>query len=389
MNGRFLKIALGVAMLVLVMLLVPGLRYAQDDNTEKSWDELAVDAVRAIKAGMLEQAYESCDAAMAAAGEPRPGDTRRSRALTLLGEIHNSAGKPQAALDAFKKGVELCEQSCGPMSPEMLEPLDALANFHFYRDELAEVEAIQARIVGISDLSRDQAERDQANRARNLAQVRWKLGKFDDAELGFQECLSAGQAAGAVFSSDLLHDMLLVAEFYRERENYQRAETIAEEALAMAESFEPLNAMDVVQCLDGLARIQLAAGTNLHGAGPAERALKLAEQERGEDHSDLTPHIALLAQISAKQGDEAKAETLWRRAIELTEKDLGPHCPELVALLEPYSVLLKESGKPAEAEEITNRIVNIREHEQEIVLGDGAACKTCGGTKSGDSAAEL
>jgi tetratricopeptide (TPR) repeat protein len=381
MNGRFLKIALGGVMLVLVMLLVPGLRYAQDDSAEKSWEELAVDAVRAIKAGRIEKAYEYCDAAMVAAGEARLGDTRRSRTLTLLGEIHNSAGKPQAALDAFKKGVELCEQACGPMSPEMLEPLDALANFYFYRDELAEVEAIQVRIVAISDLSRDQAERDQANRARNLAQVRWKLGKFDEAELGFQECLSAGQAAGEVFSSDLLHDTLLVAEFYRERENYQRAQTLAQDALAMAESSEPQNVMDVVQCLDGLARIQLAAGTEDHGASPAERALELAEQERGEDHSDLTPHIALMARIAAKKGDEGNAVTLWRRAIELTEKDLGPHCPELVELLEPYATLLKESGKPAEAEEIEDRIVTIREQQQEIVLGDGAACKTCGGSK--------
>jgi tetratricopeptide (TPR) repeat protein len=388
MNGRILEIAIGATMLLLVVLLVPGLRYAQSDNAEKPWEELAVDAVRAIKAGMVEQAYEFCDAALVAAGELRPGDTRLSRTFTLLGEIHNSAGKPQEALEAFKKGVELCEQSCGPMSTEMLEPLDALGNFHFYRDELTEVEAIQARIVSISDLSRDQAERDQANRARNLAQVRWKLGKFDDAELGFQECLSAGQAAGEVFRSELLHDTLLVAEFYREREEYQRAEFLAEDVLAMAESSEPLNAMDVVQCLDSLARIQLAAGTKDHGAEPAERALKLAEQERGADHSDLTPHLALLARISAKQGDNNKSETLWRRAIELTEKDLGPHCPELIALLEPYAVLLKESGKPSEAQEMMNRIVAIREHQQEIVLGDGAACKNCGG-KTDDSAAEL
>jgi tetratricopeptide (TPR) repeat protein len=388
MNGRILEIAIGAAMLVLVVLLVPGLRYAQSDNAEKPWEELAVDAVRAIKAGMVEQAYEFCDAALVAAGEPRPGDTSLSRTHTLLGEIHLSAGKPQAALEAFKKGVELCEQACGPTSRELLEPLDALANFHFYRDELVEVETIQARIVSISDLSRDQAERDQANRSRNLAQVRWKLGKFDDAELGFQECLSAGQAAGEMFSSDLLHDTLLVAEFYRERGDYQRGEVLAEEALAVAESSEPVNAMDVVQCLDSLARIQLAAGTKDHGAEPAERALKLAEQERGENHSDLTPHIALLAQISAKQGDQGKAEILWQRAIELTEKDLGPHCPELVALLESYAVFLKESGKPAEAEEVMNRIVTIREHQQEIVLGDGAACKNCGG-KTDDSAAEL
>jgi tetratricopeptide (TPR) repeat protein len=388
MNGRILEITIGAAMVVLVVLLIPGLRYAQDDNAEKSWEELAVDAVRAIKAGKLEQAYEYCDAAMEAAGEPRPGDTRRSRTHTLLGEIHNSAGKPQAALDALQKGVELCEQSCGPMSKEMLEPLDALANFHFYRDELTEVEPIQQWIGRITELVRAQAERDQANRSRNLAQVQWKLGKFNEAELGFQKCLSAGKAAGEVFRSELLHDTLTVSEFYRGRADYQNSESLAKDALAMAESSEPMNAMDVVQCLDGLARIRLAADTKDFGVSTAEQALKLAEEVSGPEHADLAPRLELLARISQKQGDNAEAEQYWLRAIAVAENDLGSDSPELTGLLEPYAALLLKMGKAEEAEKIEERLVANRHKQQEIVLGDGAACKSCGG-KSDDSESKL
>jgi tetratricopeptide (TPR) repeat protein len=389
MNGRILEIAIGAAMVVLVVLLVPGLRYTQHNNAEKPWEELVVDAVRAIKAGMLDKAYEYCDAAMAAAGEPRPGDTRLSRTFTLLGEIHNSAGEPQAALDALKKGVELCEQSCGPMSKEMLEPLDALANFHFYRDELTEVEPIQERIARIAELARAQAERDQANRSRNLAQVQWKLGKLDQAERGFQECLTAGKAAGEVFRSEFLHDSLTVSEFYRERGRHDQAERLAERALAMAEAAEPRNEMDIVQCLDGLARIHLADGTQEHGRHSAEQALKLAEKVSGSKHADLAPRLELLARISRKQGAHVEAEQYWLRAIAVTENDLGLDSPELASFLEPYAALLLEMGKADEAKKIEERLAASRRNQQEIVLGDGAPCKSCGGAKSDDPASKL
>lgn len=388
MNGRILEIAIGATMVVLVLLLVPALRYAQNDNAEKPWEELVVDAVRAIKAGMLDKAYEHCDAAMAAAGEPRPSDTRLSRTLTLLGEIHNSAGKPQAALEALKKGVELCEQSCGPMGKEMLEPLDALANFHFYRDELTEVEPIQQRIARITELARAQAERDQANRSRNLAQVQWKLGKLDEAEVGFQKCLLAGEAAGEVFRSDLLHDMHTVSEFYRERGRHDHAERVAERALTMAEATKPKNEMDIVQCLEELARIHLAAGTHEHGKPAAEQALRLAEEVSGSEHADLAPRLELLARISQKQGAHAEAEQYWSRAIAVTENDLGPDSPELASFLEPYAALLLEMGRQDEAKKIEQRLAASRQKQQEIVLGDGAACKSCGGNKKTSSAEE-
>jgi tetratricopeptide (TPR) repeat protein len=373
----------GITLLTVAFLLVlvgsaPWMRPRPFEQTDDSWEALAVDAVRAIKAGMLDKAYELCDRAMEAAGDGKNGDTRLSRTYTLLGEIHTSADNPEKAVAAFNKAVALCEQSCGPTSDQLLEPLDALANFHFYRDELQEVAPIYERITHITELSRAQAERNSANRARNLAEVQRKLLKFPEAEQEFQKCLQTGEAAGQLFRSDLLQDMLLVADFYREWGNVESAEELADRGLAIAEQEMGVDSIDAALALECLAKIQLAAAKPQAAEEDCRRAVKITEQLSGTESSDLAPRLALLATALQAQQENSEAEQHLKRALTVTENDLGDESPEVATLLEQHAAILMSLGRKTDSGAAAARAAAIRNLISNPRHDEIADCVDCG-----------
>jgi tetratricopeptide (TPR) repeat protein len=377
-KSRWGLMLLAGAFVVVLVGSAPWMRPEPFSDSGGSWETLAVDAVRAIKAGMIDRAYELCDKAMTVAAPAKNGDTQLSRTYTLLGEIHNSAGKPTEARSAFLQGVTLCEKSCGPMSREMLEPLDALANFHFYREEMAEVEPLYGRMEIITELIRAQAERDLANRARNLAELQRVLGKFVEADAEYRKCLAAGKSAGEVFRSDYLQDTLLVADFYRERGNLERAEELAGDALLMAEELSGAESMDVVMALDCSAKVALGAAKPQAAEVACRRALEITEGISGAESSDLAPRLAMLATALAAQDQGAEAAKYLERALAVTEADLGPEAPEVADLLDQYATILESDGKPAEAEIAVTRAAAIRELVANPKPADVADCEGCG-----------
>ena len=71
----------------------------------------------------------------------------------------------------------------------------------------------------------------------------------------------------------------------------------------------------------------------------AETALKVAEQDVGPDHPDVATSLNNLAALYRTQGDYAKAEPLYKRSLAIREKALGPDHPDVANSLNNLALL--------------------------------------------------
>jgi tetratricopeptide (TPR) repeat protein len=343
-----------------------------EPTSPPTWNELAASAVLAIKAGSLESAYRLHDEARALVTPPQPGDLRPAQTLVLLSEIHQSAGKTEEAETALRDAVAAGESAVGADDPRLLEVFEGRANFYFYREQLAEAIPIHRRMLQITERAFADSPREIANRARNLAALYEKLGRFDEAAPLYDQALAAGERAGPVFQTDLVQDILTVAEFQRQRGDLPEATSLATRAVKLAESTSGPDSMDTALALGTLAEIHLAAGDASAAAEPAQRSLRIAEQSLGRDSADLAPRLVTLAAVAVAKNDPAAADAHFTRALTLTESALGPTAPELAELLTRYAELLDATHRPADAEKRRQQadlILNPPIHEPTLAEG--------------------
>jgi hypothetical protein len=152
-----------------------------------------------------------------------------------------------------------------------------------------------------------------------------------------------------VFQSDLIQDILSVAQFYRTQKNYAESESLARRALALAEKSSGPNSMDAAFALDELAETLLAAGSAPAAEPHAIRSLAIVERSNGADSPDLAPRFVTLAAISAAEQKNDAADAYVTRALKLTETAVGENSPEIAALLARYADLLDTMHRPTEA----------------------------------------
>ena len=82
----------------------------------------------------------------------------------------------------------------------------------------------------------------------------------------------------------------------------------------------------------------------------AKEALQLAEVAFGPEHPAVAQSLSNLALLYQAQGKYAEAEPLYRRSLAIREKVLGPEHPDVAQSLNNLAELYRAQGKYAEAE---------------------------------------
>ena len=77
----------------------------------------------------------------------------------------------------------------------------------------------------------------------------------------------------------------------------------------------------------------------------ASQALAIAEEQLGQDHPLVARILDNLAVIYFEQQEFAKAEPLYRRAVAIQEETLGRDHPDLAASLSDYAILLRKTHR--------------------------------------------
>jgi tetratricopeptide (TPR) repeat protein len=351
-----------MTLLVAARVTLPSAEVPPAGAKAPTWEQLTAEAVRALKAAKAGEAERLCGEAMKLAEAAGPGDTRLAKTYALLGEIQRWQKELDPAEESFKKAVAVCEKAVGPNHPEMIGPLESLANFHLHtRVRHDQVATLYERILHIVEQMPGPDLREVAIRARNLADVDVLLGRHAQAEPLYRKALALAEK----LDDDVASQLLTVAGFYRAWKKHDQAEPLAERALALREKAfavdpGPDTNLDVANALNMLAQIYLGWNKPDQAEPLCRRSLTIMEQVAGGGSSDLAAPLLNLASSLQGQGKQDLAAAHYQRAVAVVEEGLGPECPELADVLEKYAALLKDMQKPADAKKLLERAESIR-----------------------------
>jgi tetratricopeptide (TPR) repeat protein len=322
------------------------------------WQQLMYKSAQALKSNDVAKAERQCIEARDLASNFAAPDTRLSRSQMQLAEIYRWKKQNELAEQTFKEAVASCERAIGPEHPDMVDPLESLANFYMWTVvRPQEVESLYRRILTIVEHVPNHDDGEIARRARNLADAEARLGHAFEAESLYQRALALMDKN----EQELPYYLLATADFYAQVGKFDQAEPLARRALAIREKRTGPDAdLETATALLCIGDINFASKQLDQAEQFYNRALALAEKIAGVDSADLTPYLVGLGGALRAQGKADAAEAQYRRAIRVTEKGLGHDAPEVAAVLERYAALLDETARAPEAVAMRERIEAIR-----------------------------
>ena len=145
-----------------------------------------------------------------------------------------------------------------------------------------------------------------------------------------------------------------ITSLYRQG-NYDRAMTVAREALRIAEQAGGPNHPLVALSLNNLALLYKTQGEYTQAEPLYQRALEIKEKTLGPEHPSVALSLNNLAELCRVQGQYTKAQLLYSRALKIKEKTLGPDHLSVATSLNNLAALYEIQGRYAQAEPLYQR----------------------------------
>lgn len=235
----------------------------------------------------------------------------------------------------------------------------------------------------------------RATLMETMGTVYGSLGLYDDSIQLLQDSLTAKQALYGVRHLEVADAMQHLGQAYVQRNDYQRAEPLLLQSMAITRDLAPDDNLRIASGLHALANLRrmqerfdeadqlfrqalelLPAndakvvpllmkvlndhallldyrGDHLTAEKTYRRAIQLGEQSLGSDHTnpaDLADLTHNLADSLAKQGHLEAAAPLFRKSLAQYRKVLGPEHPFTVMALANYGRFLQQRGDLQAAE---------------------------------------
>ena len=95
------------------------------------WQVLIYQSQRARRAGALDDAERLAGQALDLAGNFGPADPRLAKSQVQMAEIYRQQGKTDLAEQTYKHAIASYEKAVGTNSPDLILPLESLANFYY------------------------------------------------------------------------------------------------------------------------------------------------------------------------------------------------------------------------------------------------------------------
>ncbi|MBI4746971.1 MAG: CHAT domain-containing protein [Acidobacteria bacterium] len=218
--------------------------------------------------------------------------------------------------------------------------------------------SMSAQLAPITDQDRAQTEIEKLDaEAKKL----YRAGKYDQGIVLAQQAVEQSEK---IFGRDhrlLATSLNTLANFYRAKAEFQKAETLYQRALAIQEkSFGPAHP-DVATSLHNLALVYQATGDFQKADSHYQRALAIQEKSLGSEHLDVSITLNNLGNLYKNTGDYKKAEPLYLRALTIKKKVLGTDHPSVATSLTGLANLYLEKGDYKKAEPLYQEGLAIRE----------------------------
>jgi len=338
----------------------------------------------------------------------------RARLHDTLGEVYESLGLYEVALQNKRESLEILREEKGADSPEVAEALLSLATVEYFRANYAASEQAARAALEINRSLHAADHVDVSRALRAVAVAMDAQGAGEPAESLYREALAMlrrlpgvdpaileGQVRGlanaldpesedeqeaeALYNESLelsrqIHpgDHMLVAyaidnlAIHHDFAGHpEKAEPLYHEALAMLRRIYDGDHPEVAQTMGNLAGFKLAwldpeaadADSVLDEAEDLYRRAVAMHRRYRPGHPMIGDGLGGLAAIEGLRGDHAAAEELWKQALAVYSIKLEPGHPKLVDGQLGLAASWLDQGKAAAAESL---LVIVRNG-----LGDG------------------
>ena len=333
------------------------------------WQMLMYQSQRARRSGALDDAERLAGQALDLAGNFGPADACLAKSQVQMAEIYRQQGKTDLAEQTYKHAIASYEKAAGTNNPDLIMPLESLANFYYYtKVRYDQVASLYQRILDIVRAAPAPDPLEAARWERNLADV-YHLQKQDaQAETFYKLALSTVETATNSSEGDKVQYLQALADLYRTGAKYDEAEDMAKRSLAIREKAigpdaGPDAELDVAVCCDSLAQIYLAWNKPDQAELFYNRSLPIVEKVAGAESPDLMPRLMGLATALRAQKKYAEAEVQYKRALAITEKSVGSEAPQVADVLDQYAALLEEMKKPEDAKGLRDWADSVRKQD--------------------------
>lgn len=221
-------------------------------------------------------------------------------------------------------------------------------------------------------LARAQAEAQKAQRTTDFL-----VGLFEQADpygtgsLPYTDTLTTGQllergvdrARSELSGQPEVQATMLrtLGRLYRQRGNYDEAEPLLEEALAIQREDPSSSPLDSAESLHELARLLRHKGEVERAERLYREALATQRDELGDaPHSGMAKNVSELGVIAARTGAYERADSLFREALSMRRALHGPDHPEVATALHALGLLHVVTGNLGDAEQMLRRSLEIR-----------------------------
>lgn len=297
----------------------------------------------------------------------------RADSLNLLGLVLNYQGKYAEAEKSYTEAVEINkkEEKRGPTGFEVATNLHNLALVHLARAEYSKAREMEEAALRINKsapvLNHDNLALSYMVLARINSDTDKYLGadsiKCDENNSGAEACFKLSTAEAVKDAGEKNRRTAIMkhyqADFYASQGNYERAEAIETEALAvLKEKYKPDHWL-ISRSTSTLAAIRAGQGKLAEAESLYQGALANLKEKLGPNHPEVSKTLAGLAKVYLTEQEFSKAEPLFKEAIAIRERVAADH-PYLIDILENYATLLQQTHRDSEAKEMNERAQAIR-----------------------------
>ncbi|MBC7880654.1 MAG: tetratricopeptide repeat protein [Anaerolineae bacterium] len=188
-----------------------------------------------------------------------------------------------------------------------------------------------------------------------------EMGQYEKAQPLAKQALAIKEKALGSEHPEVAKSLNNLAVLYWLQGNFAEAEPLHKRALAIREKALGSEHPDVAKSLNNLATLYSERGNYAEAEPLYRRALAIREKALGPEHPDLAKSVNNLANLYADRGEYTEAELLYRRALAIWEKALGSEHLDVAKSLNNLATLYSERGSYAEAEPLYKRALAIRE----------------------------
>ena len=330
------------------------------------WRVLMYGSSRALRLNNLPEAERLTGEALKLAGTFGSADTRLSQSQVQMAEICRQQGKKDQAEQTYKDAIASCEKAVGPKNPDLIMPLQSLANFYYYtKVRYDQVASLYQRILDIVRAAPAPDPLEAARWERNLADVYHLQNQNTKAEDFYQKALASAGSATNAPAGETVQYLQALGDFYRTDGRFDQAESVLKRALAIRERAAGSGSdsdaeLDVAVCCDCLGQTYLAWNKPAQAESVYRRSLAIVEKVAGADSPDLSPRLMGLAKALRAQKKYPEAESQYKRALEITEKGFGPDAPQVADVLDQYATLLTDMKRTEDAKNMHNWADSLR-----------------------------